>query len=605
MLELRDIVFSVRDLVILDRISFATPPGHFMAIVGPSGCGKSTLLKLVAGIVEETEGSFHWFGRNLAEEGDLEPSELGYVPQFSIASDHLTVEENVENAVQLRVATNGRSHMHQLADRILLESGLDEIRERRVSVLSGGQRRRLGLALELASDPQLLLCDEVTSGLDPRSEHEIALLLHKLSRIGSRMVLNVTHSLSHLELYDSILVLYEGRLVYHGPPRTLQHYFSVADTEDIYPQLTTRDSEAWRQSWEKRRESYYEKIGVPEARAELERQQTAAAQRDEEHTAFAGREDDLDSAVQDDADGQTEPSSERRRLPGPFSQMSVLLERRWKTFLRDRTQLLLHLAILVGFPILVVLFTPHLFDSSQPAGVPEMPKQTISSQIPSMQDVEKQAETVQEQVRIGGLISGMIMFQVVLLCLIGSNNAAREIVSERRAFEKEKLAGLRTSSYLGSKILFLGVLVAIQALWMTFFVQYFASLPGDIVTRALLLLLVNGAMTAVCLGISALMRSPEQASLLCIYLVGFQLPLSGAVLALPEVIGRITRPFIAAYWSWAGQLRSMTDTPHYVGIKAASPTELADVHLGCYVLAAHLIIGCAAAYIGCRRHLWD
>ncbi|HUF61826.1 MAG TPA: ATP-binding cassette domain-containing protein [Verrucomicrobiales bacterium] len=605
MLELRDIVFTVRDQLLLDRISFATPTGHFMAVVGPSGCGKSTLLKLIAGIVEESEGSFHWFGRNLAEDGDLEPSELGYVPQFSIASDHLTVEENVENAVQLRIATNGRGHMHNLADRILLESGLDEIRERRVAVLSGGQRRRLGLALELASDPQLLLCDEVTSGLDPRSEHEIVLLLHKLSRSGRRVVLNVTHSLSHLELYDSILVLYEGRLVYHGPPRTLQHYFSVADTEDIYPQLTTRDVEGWRQSWEKRRDSYYEKIGIPDARAELEQQRAEAALREEPQSALAGREGDPDSAFADEPAAETARYGERRRLPGPFTQMSVLLERRWKTFLRDRTQLLLHLAILAGFPILVVLFTPNLFDSSEPAGIPEMPKQTISSQIPSMQDVEKQAETVQEQLGIGGLISGMIMFQVVLLCLIGSNNAAREIASERRAFEKEKLAGLRTLSYLASKVLFLGVLVAIQALWMTFFVQYFANLPGDIVTRAVLLLLVNGAMTAVCLGISALMRSPEQASLLCIYLVGFQLPLSGAVLALPDVIGRITRPFISAYWSWAGQLRSMTDTPHYVGIKAASPTELAEVHLCCYVLAVHLVIGCAVAYIGCRRHLWD
>jgi hypothetical protein len=101
------------------------------------------------------------------------------------------------------------------------------------------------------------------------------------------------------------------------------------------------------------------------------------------------------------------------------------------------------------------------------------------------------------------------------------------------------------------------------------------------------------------------MRSTEQASLLGIYLVGFQLPLSGAVLALPELIGNFTRPFIAAYWSWAGQLRSMTETSHYVGIKAAAPTDFADLPLCTYILAAHILIGCTAAYIGCRRHLWD
>ena len=83
-------------------------------------------------------------------------------------------------------------------------------KDRTVKVLSGGQKRRLGLAMELVSDPKILLCDEVTSGLDPRSEREIVRLLHDLSRKDGRIVLSVTHSLAHLELYDSILVLHEG-----------------------------------------------------------------------------------------------------------------------------------------------------------------------------------------------------------------------------------------------------------------------------------------------------------------------------------------------------------------------------------------------------------
>ena len=104
-----------------------------------------------------------------------------------------------------------------------------------MKVLSGGQKRRLGLAMELVSDPKILLCDEVTSGLDPRSEREIVRLLHDLSRKDGDIVLAVTHSLAHLELYDSILVLHEGRIAYHGPPDQLTHYFSVGDTEEVYP----------------------------------------------------------------------------------------------------------------------------------------------------------------------------------------------------------------------------------------------------------------------------------------------------------------------------------------------------------------------------------
>jgi len=77
--------------------------GHFIAIVGPSGCGKSTLLKTIAGINMESAGDLHWDGRNLSEDGDLQPHEFGYVPQFSIAYDQLTVEESIDNAIRLRL----------------------------------------------------------------------------------------------------------------------------------------------------------------------------------------------------------------------------------------------------------------------------------------------------------------------------------------------------------------------------------------------------------------------------------------------------------------------------------------------------------------------
>src|SRR5207248_9752458 len=108
--------------------------------------------------------------------------------------------------------------------------GLTGIADRRVRVLSGGQKRRLALALEMVSSPVLLLCDEVTSGLDPKAEDEIVRLLRKLSQhVGAngspRTVLSVTHSLRHLDLHDSVAVLYEGHLVYHGPPQLLLHYF--------------------------------------------------------------------------------------------------------------------------------------------------------------------------------------------------------------------------------------------------------------------------------------------------------------------------------------------------------------------------------------------
>ena len=104
----------------------------------------------------------------------MDPHEIGYVPQFSIAYDLLTVWESVESALRLRVSGLSTEAVETRVEQILREVGLEEINEREVRVLSGGQKRRLALALEMVSSPHLLLCDEVTSGLDPKAEDEIA-----------------------------------------------------------------------------------------------------------------------------------------------------------------------------------------------------------------------------------------------------------------------------------------------------------------------------------------------------------------------------------------------------------------------------------------------
>ncbi|MEG2809979.1 MAG: ABC transporter ATP-binding protein, partial [Akkermansia sp.] len=231
-------------LKLLRDINFEIPHGHFMAIVGTSGCGKTTLLKAIAGIIEETEGDFFWDGQNLAEQ-DFDPSEIGYIPQFSIAYEQLSVDENIESAARIRSKFADLSAVDERIDFVLDETGMDDIAERKVKILSGGQKRRLSLAMELVSNPTLLLCDEVTSGLDPQSEKEIVKLLHNLSRKDGRIVISVTHSLAHLDKYDSILVLHQGCIAFHGNPRALAHYFDVESLEDIYQKLAERSGEKW------------------------------------------------------------------------------------------------------------------------------------------------------------------------------------------------------------------------------------------------------------------------------------------------------------------------------------------------------------------------
>lgn len=583
MLELKDVCFTIQKdgepHHLVDRASLKIPRGHFMAIVGPSGCGKTTLLKTIAGLNPESEGSLWWNGRNLSEEGDLEPWEIGYVPQFSIAYDQLTVDEAVEAATKLRIKTRSSAELDERIDRVLDETGLADIADRSVHVLSGGQKRRLGLAMELVSDPKLLLCDEVTSGLDPRSEREIANLLHDISRKEGRIVLSVTHSLAHLELYDSILVLHEGRVAYHGTPEQLTHYFSVDHTELVYPQLAKQAAEKWRQSWSKHSETYYAKL--EKNRAQLISQGLLRLP-----------PDDLEPGDDEDSAEQAPPVE----MPGLFSQFTTLLGRRLKIFFRDRGQVVLQLAILLCFPILVVLFAPRANEN--------MRNFSNSSGATVQQQFEEQAGVQADRLKVGSAVSGIIMFQVVLLSLMGSNNAAREIAGERQILEKEKFGGVRPVAYLMSKIAFLSGLILIQSLWMAGFVEMFWSFKGQFAQHALFLVLVNAAMTAICLGISSLMRTAEQASLLSVYLVGFQLPLSGAVLALPAAIEPLTRPFISAYWGWSGSVKSLSGD-YLTAIRTVIETNLSGVNLCFFVLLIHIMLGLVAAWIGTSRPQWD
>lgn len=662
MLELKDFCFTIEKdgepINLVDRVNLKIPTGHFMAIVGPSGCGKTTLLNAIAGLNHLSEGSISWMGRDLEVDGDLEPAELGYVPQFSIAYDALTVDESIEAVTRLRVKTRDLDDLDQRIDRVLEETGLTAIADRQVKVLSGGQKRRLGLAMELVTDPKLLLCDEVTSGLDPRSERDIVRRLHELSRRDGRIVISVTHSLAHLELYDSILVLHEGCVAYHGPPAGLTHYFSVDDTESIYPRLAKQSSEKWRKSWLKHFPAFYSKIirnrlklieegklvipaevldedpeiepATDEEKAisepvtqeielneselidafeeELDKEDGKKSRRNKRKkskikAAPEKNEDDDDEKDDDEEEDDLEiEDPEQVQTPGFFSQFATLLSRRTKIFFRDRGQVYLQVAILLCFPCLVALFGPQGNEALQQ--YPDAIEMTSQSDVKELQTIGE------NRAKVGGAVSGIIMFQVVLLSLMGSNNAAREIAGERKILEKEKFGGVRPFAYLCSKITFLSCMIVVQSVWMAIFVDQFWQYPeaagsSGFFNHMTFLILVNAAMTSICLGISALMKTSEQASLLSIYLVGFQLPLSGAVLALPETVGMITRPFISAYWAWGGSIDSL-DNRYQAAVKTVTETPLESSGTIClYVLGIQIAFGIIASYIGIRRHQWE
>jgi hypothetical protein len=203
------------------------------------------------------------------------------------------------------------------------------------------------------------------------------------------------------------------------------------------------------------------------------------------------------------------------------------------------------------------------------------------------------------------LATGLILFQVILLTLMGSNNGAREIAAERQIYEKERFGGLKPSAYAMSKIIFVSCIALMQGLWMTLFVKYICEFPGALLAQSVVLMLSCVSMTSICLGFSAIFRSADKASLLSVYLVGFQLPLSGVVLALPEVLVWICRPFINAYWGWAGYFGSMRQTRIYDAYRMDSAEWIPSPTLATLVLLLHFIAGAVMVFWGCQQKRWN
>ena len=285
------------------------------------------------------------------------------------------------------------------------------------------------------------------------------------------------------------------------------------------------------------------------------------------------------------------------RRPDAVTQFLFVLLRRVVIFFKVQSQCWLQLALILAFPALVVIFAWH--------GLPSIQNLSMTSGNDALTQLKEAAGYTEEAARVGGLVSGLVMFQVVLLALMGSNNGAREVAGERLLFEKEKLAGLRPGSYLMAKSTFVLGLAFVQAVWMTIFVKFICQFPGDLGAQFASLFLSNAAISSICLAISCWAPTAEQASLISIYFVGFQLPLSGAVLALPEPLGSMVRPFITSYWGWSSYLQTMQDTRFYDMVKAVAQTPLSSPSLCWWMLLGQVVVGQLFAWLGCVRSRWS
>ncbi|MBR8830701.1 MAG: Vitamin B12 import ATP-binding protein BtuD [Chroococcopsis gigantea SAG 12.99] len=413
-LDAENVVKIVRDrannpLVILNHISLPIEPGQFVAIVGGSGAGKSTLLKTLLGIEVTTSGKVYLNGEDLRNNFNIYRTQIGYVPQFDIVHKDLTVGEVLLYGARLRLPPD--LDFQEVIDKNL---GLVELTERKntlVRDLSGGQLKRVSIALELLADPKLFFLDEPTSGLDPGLDKKMMELLGKLSRQGRTIVL-VTHATNNIKLCDLVAFLGGGgNLCYFGSPTDCLQYFGVNDRDfaDIYVQLEDKKE------------------------VELAR---------ERFRVSADYANNIEAKL--NKKFQTNQNTPKQVKSSVIRQIKVLSQRYFTLTLRDRTSLILYL---ITAPIGIVLIGLVL-KGQDPFSLPDNATLDLASK--------------------AAPLALRVLFVISSACSwVGLASSLQEIVKEWAIYTRERLINLGLLNYILSKLAVLGLVCSAQSLLIT------------------------------------------------------------------------------------------------------------------------------------------
>ncbi|MDV3304654.1 ATP-binding cassette domain-containing protein, partial [Mycobacterium avium subsp. hominissuis] len=256
-LEVNSVCYTVdHGKQLLDHISLTARPGTLTAIIGGSGAGKTTLSRLIVGYTTPTSGTVTFEGHNIHTEYASMRSRIGMVPQDDVVHRQLTVNQALGYAAELRLPPDtSKEERARVVAQVLEELDMTQHAETRVDKLSGGQRKRASVALELLTQPSLLLLDEPTSGLDPALDRQVMLMLRQLADAG-RVVLVVTHSVSYLDVCDQILLIAPGgKTAFCGPPDQVEPALGTRNWADIFAKVGADPDEANRRFKERNQQS--------------------------------------------------------------------------------------------------------------------------------------------------------------------------------------------------------------------------------------------------------------------------------------------------------------------------------------------------------------
>lgn len=474
--------------------------GTLTALIGPSGAGKSTLSKLIAGTTHPSAGVVTFEGRNLHAEYEAMRSRIGMVPQDDVLHRQLTVRQALGFAAELRLPPDSsKADRQQVIDGVLKELSLTEHADTRVDRLSGGQRKRASVALELLTGPALLLLDEPTSGLDPALDRQVMTMLRELADAG-RTVIVVTHSVACLDMCDQVLLLAPGgKTAFCGHPAGVGDFLGTSDWAEIFARVAADPDRAF---------ANY-------------RSRQAAVPPPPPPAAPRG------------VMGQPPKSS-------AWKQFSTLSRRQVRLILADRG----YLAFLVVLPFVLGVLCLVVPGKNGFAAAPWIlgPDGQMHPQ------------------PTGGSESQQLLVVLILgACFMGSTLTVRDLVGERPIFFRERAVGLLPSAYLLAKVMVFGVAALLQSAVLVAIVLAGKNPPGKgaLIPSGSVELYLDIALTAVTcvvvgLLLSTVAKSNEQVMPLLVVMIMCQLVMAGGMIPVTDrvVLEQISYVF-PSRWGFA------------------------------------------------------
>ncbi len=511
-LDTGEISFIANDLTVtlpsgrtlLDHVSFPLGERCFMGVIGPSGAGKSTLLGALTGTAPANKGSVLYDGRDLYMHYAELRHRIGLVPQENILHTQLTARRALGYAAELRFPrdTSKAERSHRI-DEVLGELALTRHADTKTAAMSGGQQKRVNVALELLTKPSLLFLDEPTSGLDPGLDKSVMEQMADLAHDG-RTVIVVTHSVANLNLCDRLLVLVPGgKIAYFGAPRDGLKHFNQPGWAEVFQAFEAEPNRDW--AAEFRNSAYYQQniaVGMQDAAGAIQ------------------------SRPQRDAAAVAPKTSNR------LAQMWTMVRRYTSVIASDRGFLYLLVGVVFGLGALVRAFP-----------------------LPNGGFIGPNNDGAQSA----------LLILVLCACFSGALNAIREIVKERPIYARERGTGLSAGAYLASKVIVLGVISAFQAILLVAiglvgknFGPKGSFLPTPILEIALAIAFVSVVSMVIGLFTSSMVSTAERAMPLVFLLVMIQVVTTGGIFAISGTAGlEQIAWFTPSRWGFAASASSV------------------------------------------------